>query len=133
MRKAIVIAASLVFSLSAIAQSKVCMGGNLDSLSSTEKHTCENQVSLARSAAAASNASGDWHFVVVCGEDGWKSYAAFSQQGEAQLRAAASDTDFANKTTYLRGTRLESSEAASQVVMNALRKPATDAVQLASK
>jgi hypothetical protein len=131
MRKAIVIAATLVFSLTAIAQTKVCMGGNLDTLSSTEKHACENQVSMARSAAAASNISGDWHFVVVCGEDGWRDYAAFSQQGEVTLRAAASDTDYANKTTYLRGTRLASAEVAGQVVMNALRKPATDAVQLA--
>lgn len=129
MRKAIALAATLIFSLSAIAQSKVCMGGNLDFLSSTEKHTCENQVSMARS--AASNVSGDWHFVVVCGEDGWKDYASFSQQGEAQLRTAVSDTDYANKTTYLRGTRLESAEVASQVVMNAVRKPATDAVQVA--
>ncbi|SEB47377.1 hypothetical protein [Terriglobus roseus] len=131
MRNALVLAATLVISLSAIAQTKVCMGGNLDTMTSTEKQTCENQVSMARTAAANSNISGDWHFVVVCGEDGWKDYAAFSQQGEAQLRTAAADTDYANKTTFLRGTRLNSAEVAGEVVRNALRKPATEAIQLA--
>jgi hypothetical protein len=131
MRKPFALAATLVLSISAIAQTKVCMGGNLDTMTSTEKQTCENQVSVARVAAANAKASGDWHFVVVCGEDGWKDYAAFSQQGAAQLRTAASDTDYANKTTFLRGTRLDSAEVATQVLVNSLRQPATDAVQLA--
>ena len=131
MRQLIVCAATIVFSLSAVAQTKVCMGGNLDGLSSTERHTCENQVRMTREAATASNVPSDWHFVVVCGEDGWKDYVAFSQQPETSLRAAASDTDFANKTTFLRGTRMDSADAAIQVVANSLRRPAGDGVVLA--
>jgi hypothetical protein len=132
MRPSILFAATVMFSLSAIAQTKVCMGGNLDGLTSIEKQTCENQVSMARQAAAASKIPGDWHFIVVCGEDGWKDYMSFSQRGVAYLRVASSDTDFANRTTFLRGTRLESADAASLVVSNSLRKPTSDGIQLAS-
>ncbi|AFL89045.1 hypothetical protein Terro_2809 [Terriglobus roseus DSM 18391] len=131
MRQAIVCAATILFSLSAVAQTKVCMGGNLDSMSSTERHSCEKQVQMTREAAVDAKVSGDWHFVVVCGEDGWKDYMAFSQQGEAPLRTATSDTDVAAKTIYLRGTRLESADAAVQIIANSLRKPAGDDIVLA--
>ena len=47
-----------------------------------------------------------WHFVVVCGEEGWKSYAAFSPRGEAVLEEASADTDLAGRTTYFREDRL---------------------------
>jgi hypothetical protein len=124
--------ATLLLSLSAVAQTKVCMGGNFDAMSGAEKHACENEVSMTREAAATSKVPADWHFVVVCGEDGWKDYMAFSQQSAAQLRGASSDTDFGNRTTFLRGTRLDSAAAAVQTVANALRRPAVDGIQLAS-
>ena len=131
-RSLLLCAASFILSVSAVAQTKVCMGGNFEGMTGAERHACENQVSMAREAAAAAKAPADWHFVVVCGEDGWKDYMAFSQQSAARLSGASSDTDFANRTTFLRGTRLDSAVAAVQTVGNSLRKPMADGIQLAS-
>lgn len=52
-----------------------------------------------------------WHFVVVCGEEGWKSYTAFSSHGEAVLENASVDTDLDQQTTFFRGDRLHTSQA----------------------
>jgi hypothetical protein len=124
--------AMLCFSLPAIAQMKVCMGGNLDAMNPADTRLCENQVRMAREAGVSTKAPADWHFVVVCGEDGWKDYAAFSTHPESQVRVAAADTDFANKTTFLRGTRLTSSDASNQVIAAAFLRPA-EGIQIALK
>lgn len=111
--------ATVCFCLPAIAQMKVCMGGNLDSLTASEKRSCENQVQMARTAAEKTKAPADWHFVVVCGEDGWKDYMAFSLRGESELTDAVADTDVANKTTFLRGSRMLSMDDSNKVVAQA--------------
>ena len=131
MRRTILCAAALGFSLSAVAQTKVCMGGDLATLSAAERTTCENQVRMVQRSNAASKVSAGWHFVVVCGETGWKEYAAFSQQGEAQTAEAAADTDFATKTTFLRGARLLTQDAAELVVARSLQVASVDAIQVA--
>lgn len=124
--------AVLLCSLPAVAQMKVCMGGNLDSMSASDMRACENQVRMVREAGISSKAPADWHFVVVCGEDGWKDYTAFSAHSESQLRMASADTDFANKTTFLRGTRITSPESSNQVMAEAFAKPA-EGIQIALK
>ena len=52
-----------------------------------------------------------WHFVVVCGEQGWKSYAAFSSRSEAALENVAADTNLAEHTTYFRQDHLVTPDA----------------------
>ncbi len=63
-----------------------------------------------RNAAATMQAPEGWHFVVVCGEEGWKSYTAFSARGDAALEASA-DTSFPEQTTFFREDRLHTPEA----------------------
>jgi len=106
------------------------MGGNLDTLSSAERRGCEEQVARARVAADDAHAPADWHFVVVCGEDGWKDYMAFSAAGQAVLANASADTDAANKTTFLRGTRLITTDASNKVMAEAFHIP-SNSVQIA--
>ncbi len=103
--------AATLTSTSAVAQTRVCIGGDLDHLSSTERASCSATMQAVRSAAAVMHAPNDWHFVVVCGEDGWKDYAAFSTHGEAVLQAAAADTNLDQQTTYFREDRLHTPQA----------------------
>ena len=116
----------------AVAQVRVCMGGNLDQLSAADRRSCEAQVTRAREAANRNGAPEDWHFVVVCGEDGWKDYTAFSVAGETALQQAAADTDFENRTTFLRGTHLLTQEASDLVMVRAFR-PQAGVLQVAKR
>ncbi len=95
-----------VLSVPAVAQTRFCVGGNLDQLSSTERASCDATMHAVRQAVSSTPAPDDWHFVVVCGEDGWKQYAAFSAQDETSLSAAAADTDREQRVTYFREDRL---------------------------
>ena len=97
----------------AVAQTRFCVGGDLDHLSATEKAACSATLQAVRTAATSMHAPDGWHFVVVCGEDGWKQYTAFSSRDEATLESAAADTDRDGKTTYFREARLQSPEAHS--------------------
>lgn len=99
--------ASTFICLSAVAQTRFCIGGDLDHLSTQEKLACSAKLQAVKQTAAALRAPENWHFVVVCGEDGWKSYAAFASQGSAALLRASSDTHFEQRETYLRGDRLD--------------------------
>ena len=99
-----------LFSVASVAQTRFCIGGDLDHISSTERATCSATMQAVRAAAANLHAPGDWHFVVVCGEEGWKNYASFSSRGEAVLDRMA-DTDHAQQTTYLREGSLHTAEA----------------------
>jgi len=126
------IIAALCLSLPACAQVKVCMGGNLDGLTASQKNTCEDQVRMTREAATSANAPSDWHFVVVCDEDGWKDYTAFAQRDGADLQLASADTNFAERTTFLRGTRMTSENASRQVVAESFRRP-NNGIQIALK
>jgi nitroreductase len=108
------------------------MGGNLDGLTASQKNVCENQVQMAREAATSTNAPDSWHFVVVCGEDGWKDYMAFAQHEGANLQAASADTNFAERTTFLRGSRMTSDTESRQVLAEAFRRP-NDGIQIALK
>lgn len=106
-------AASLSFALvasslcvPAVAQTRFCIGGDLDHLSATDRASCSALLEAARGAAAVTYAPEGWHFVVVCGEEGWKQYAAFSKRDEGALANAAVETDRAERTTYFREASL---------------------------
>lgn len=132
MRRLLMCIAVLSAFLPAVAQTRVCMGGNLDTLTATDRRACEEQVARARVAADDMHPPADWHFVVVCGEDGWKDYMAFSSAGEKALIHASADTDTVNKTTFLHGTRMTTTDASNQVMAEAFR-PVLTGIQIAQK
>ena len=107
---ALTLAATLV-PASAVAQTRFCMGGDLDHMSQTDRAACSATVQAVRTAASAMHAPDGWHFVVVCGEEGWKSYTAFSTRGEETLENASADTDLDQQTTYFREDRLHTPQA----------------------
>ena len=98
-------------SLPAVAQTRFCMGGDLDHISAAERAECSATTEAVRSAAASMHAPQGWHFVVVCGEEGWKSYAAFSSHSEATLESASADTNLDEQTTFFREDRLHTPQA----------------------
>lgn len=95
----------------AVAQSRFCIGGDLDHLTATDRAACTATLQAARSAAATMHAPDGWHFVVVCGEEGWKDYASFSSRGEAALVNASADTNLDEHTTYFREARMHNGGA----------------------
>lgn len=109
---ALALAATLV-PVSAVAQTRFCMGGDLDHLTQTDRAACSATVQAVRTAASSMHAPDGWHFVVVCGEEGWKSYAAFSTHSEDVLENASADTNREEQTTYFREDRLHTPQAHS--------------------
>lgn len=107
--------ASALSSTVAIAQTglptRFCIGGDLDQLSVADRAACSATVQAVRNAATTMHAPGGWHFVVVCGQEGWKSYTAFSARGAAALEDASADTNRGEATTYFREERLHTSNA----------------------
>ena len=95
----------------ASAENRVCIGGDLDHLTTSQKNACWASAADVRKTAAKFNAPEDWHFFVVCTDEDWKVYAAFSKRASAQLDKAGADTDLQNRTTFLRGAWLHSNEA----------------------
>lgn len=106
---AAVLTASLLSTFAA-AQTRFCIGGDLDHLSSAERASCNATLQAVRTTAASLHAPDGWHFVVVCGAEGWKQYAAFSPRGEDAVADAAADTDLGEGTTYLREDRLHTAQ-----------------------
>ena len=102
------VAASL-FPVASVAQTRYCVGGDLDHMSAADRAACNATMEAVRATAASLHAPDGWHFVVVCGEDGWKNYAAFSSRGEGVLNRVA-DTDQAQQTTYFRGASLHTTQ-----------------------
>ncbi len=90
---------------SAIAQTRVCLGGDLGHLTQAQKTACSADMQTVRSLATAMHAPDGWHFVVVCGEESWKQYAAYTMREESGLLNAAADTNFQTRETFLRESR----------------------------
>ena len=97
-----------LFCATALAQTHICLGGDLDHLTKTQKDHCTARLQEVRKAAAALHAPEGWHFVVVCGEEGWKAYADYSLRQDTALQHAVVDTDYAAHETFLRESALES-------------------------
>jgi hypothetical protein len=116
MRRSFLLAAKLCIALPAFAQVNVCMGGNLDRMSAVEKQACENRVHQVANAAADANLPDELHLVVVCGEDGWKDYTAFSGHDQLALSKANADADRATHTIFLRGASMTSSAVVADIV-----------------
>ena len=89
----------------ASAEPRVCIGGDLDRLSQSEKSTCRASAEQVRRDAVRFHAPEDWHFVVVCTESDWATYAAISAKG-ASLAPLNVDTDMTRRMTFFRGATL---------------------------
>lgn len=100
-----------LLSCAAVAQTRYCIGGDLDRLSAGERASCSAAKELVKTTATRLHAPGDWHFVIVCGEQGWKDYTAVSQRGEVALEESSADTDFGQRITFLRASRLTAPES----------------------
>ena len=100
--------------LGAQAQSpRFCLGGELDHLSPAQRTACSAKLASVREAARRFGAPEGWHFVLVCGEEGWKSYAAFSSRPAAELENASADTDILAHSTYFREEKLAAAAESS--------------------
>ena len=90
----------------AVAQTRFCLGGDLENLSAPERASCSAAKEMVKATAARLHAPDNWHFVIVCGEQGWKDYTAVAQRGEVALVDQAADTDLEQHITYLRESRM---------------------------
>lgn len=97
----------ILLAASAVAQTRFCIGGDLDHLSQAERATCDAKVQAVRTVASSLHAPGDWHFVVVCGKEGWKEYAAYTMEPNPALLDASADTNLEQHETFLRADRLD--------------------------
>lgn len=106
----VVAVASMFFCLSAVAQTRFCLGGKLDELTQAQKASCAAKMQTVRTLASALHAPENWHFVVVCGEEGWKSYASYAAGQEDALRDRVANTDFELRETFFRESRLDQAD-----------------------
>ena len=67
----------LSFSAVAVAQTKFCIGGELDSLTPAQVSVCKAKSVSLRQEAKLTGTPENWHYVVICDEAGWNDYAAF--------------------------------------------------------
>lgn len=102
------VAPLVLLAVTASAEPRFCMGGNLDQLNAAQQATCKQQLAQMKAVAAAQN-SPDWHYVLVCDEQGWKDYAAFSVTSPEKLMNVSADTNVSQKTTFVRGSRMNGS------------------------
>jgi hypothetical protein len=91
----------------AVAQSRFCIGGDMTRMSPSEKAACSAKLQAVRTAAAALQAPEGWHFVLVCGKQGWKDYTGFRLADNTALVDASADTDLEQHETFFREDRLD--------------------------
>ena len=99
------VAPLLLLMLSAVAEGRFCIGGNIEQMNPAAVQICQQDLRQLRAVAQQQN-SPDWHYVLVCDEQGWRDYAAFSDNGPETLQNAAFDTNLSQRTTFVRGSRL---------------------------
>ncbi|MBS1815529.1 MAG: hypothetical protein JSS87_11685 [Acidobacteria bacterium] len=87
------------------AESRFCIGGNVTQMSQGQIEICRQQLQHMRLIVRRQNAP-DWHYVLVCDEQGWKDYAIFSSTDAKLLQQATTDTDMIQHTTFVRASRL---------------------------
>lgn len=103
----------LLLSVSAVAQTRYCLGGDLEHLSASQRSACSAKVEAVRKAAVGVPMPADWHFVVVCGEQGWKDYAIYAFASSDALQDAQLSTDHDRHETFLRESSLHLDDVAS--------------------
>lgn len=97
--------AAALLCTSAVAQTRFCIGGDLDHLSTAQKAECSAKLQAVKAAAGSFHVTDGWHFVMVCGEEGWKDYAAFAM--DDTLLNASADTHLDQHETFLRSDKFD--------------------------
>lgn len=110
----------LALSASLVGQSHFCIGGDVDHLTPATVAACKNKLSAVRNAVRQHGAPSDWHFVVVCDDEGWKEYTSFSSREAGLLSGASYSTDPRLHWTFLRGGDLDQPDTTASVVTMAL-------------
>ncbi len=98
-------------SLSAVAQTRVCIGGDLDSMSPAQITACQLKSAGVRAAATRVGVRDDWHIVVVCDDAGWGDYASFAGKSVAAVMESDQQTDAPMRTTFVRGSKIQASHS----------------------
>lgn len=102
-----VFVAGTLFCASALAQTRYCMGGDLEHMSAAQKAGCSAKMQAVKDVARSLHAPEDWHFVLVCGEEGWQNYAAFYGQDQEMSSDTVADTRLESRETFLRESRMK--------------------------
>lgn len=126
-----VIAALLSFSAmvaGAETGNRICLGGNIEQLSSTQRFACQQRAQQVRRAADQAGLS-NWHFVVVCDDAGWSDYAAFSTTPAEALQNRATDTNADARTTFVRATGISTPESLSTELVAVVRQAGSQRIQ----
>ena len=95
---------------SAIAQVRYCIGGDLDHLTQAQKVACNAKAEAVRTAVNLLQIPDNWHFVVVCGEQGWKDYTAYATASGNTLQGSDVSTDATQRETFFREASLHASD-----------------------
>ena len=116
-------------SLSAVAQTKVCIGGDLDNLSQAQIAACQMKSSGVQAAARSMGVRSDWHIIVVCDDAGWSDYASFTGKSVAAVMETDEQTDLPTRTTFVRGSKLEINQkhAMERLLASAMEQMPADA------
>ena len=103
--------AATLLCASAVAQTRFCIGGDIAHLSNAEKSRCSAKLQAVKTAASSFHVPDGWHFIMVCGEDGWKEYTAYAMKDT--LVSASADTLFEQHEIFLRGDRFDENNVSS--------------------
>jgi hypothetical protein len=109
------LASILVSAVHASAETRVCIGGDIDHMNAAQKAACQVTADNIRDNVSRMQAPSDWHFYVLCTEGDWQTYAAFSTRTPEQLAASSADTDLATRSTFFRRDRLFSADPATRM------------------
>ncbi len=99
--------AGTLLSASAVAQSRFCVGGDLAQLSPAQRRACDTKLQAVRRVATALHVPDEWHFVLVCGDEGWKDYSAAFHGGPDVLETRTADTNVEEHETFFRESKLD--------------------------
>lgn len=104
-------------------QTRVCLGGDLATLSNAQVKACQAKANALSQEARAVGAPAAWHFVMVCDERGWSDYVSFTGNDRMQMMTALQHTDGWARATFVRGSLLETGDTgAMDAVLRAARQ-----------
>lgn len=106
-------AATLLLALSAAAQTRFCIAGDLDQLTAAEVQACRKTSNTLRSAAQETHVPANWSVITVCDEAGWQTIASLHGAGAARLLRVNQTTDQTRHITFVRATHLQPGDVAT--------------------
>lgn len=120
-----------LFSSLAAAETRFCLGGDLQTMSEAEQAGCRSQLQALRQGANALPQNGNWHIVLVCGEQAWQEYQNFTGEPNARLAAAQYDVSLDSHEIFLRSARIPARDVVQTSAL--LRQIATTEKKVSSQ